>query len=71
VEIPNPIPFHGIKVETFDHYRCHAEFTELIGWLRSKGVYLTHAIALVAKGVWLADQRPLWTDCGAGDAASR
>lgn len=22
----------------FDHYRCHAEFTELIGWLRSKGV---------------------------------
>jgi hypothetical protein len=22
----------------FEHYRCDSEFTELIGWLRSKGV---------------------------------
>ena len=27
----------------FEHYRCHAEFVDLIAWLRSKGVVSSNA----------------------------
>ena len=39
VELPDPIPFTGVKVEkVLRAYRCQPDISELITWLRSKGV---------------------------------